>query len=151
MAISSEKVTELTTRLPVPREHEPRAEIFFVFTSPGLTTAALKKAGDLAAHLRARVLILLARVVPYPLAIVNPPVATTFDEAQIRSIATGCPAETRVLLCLCRDEWDMLSMALTPNSIVVLGRRRKWWPTRETRLAKRLRLAGHHVIFAETE
>jgi len=150
MATSPAQLIELTTRRRLRHEPEASAEIFVVFTSPRLTTAALKKAGVLAGRLRAHALMLLARIVPYPLALVTPPAALSFDEGRIRSIA-GCPVETRVLLCLCRDEWDMLTMALTSNSIVVIGRRKRWWPTREARLARRLRHAGHFVIFAEAE
>lgn len=151
MAINSEKVIECFTSQPAPHEHETRPEIYVVFTSPSLTMAALKKAGVLAGSLRARVLMLLARVVPYPLAIENPPIAMSIDEARIRPIATWCPAEARVLLCLCRDEWDVLRISLAANSIVMLGHRKRWWPTREAKLARRLRHAGHHVIFAEAE
>jgi hypothetical protein len=40
---------------------------------------------------------------------------------------------------------------LSTGSIVVLGGRKRWWPTREKKLARQLRRAGHEVVFKETE
>jgi hypothetical protein len=58
--------------------------------------------------------------------------------------------ETTVRLFLCRDAWDILRRVLSPNSLVVVGGRRRWW-TREVRLERRLRGLGHHVVLAEKE
>jgi hypothetical protein len=45
----------------------------------------------------------------------------------------------------------MLLRTLSPNSLVVIGGRKKWWPTNEKLTARRLRKAGHKVLFIETE
>jgi len=37
---------------------------------------------------------------------------------------------------------------LKPDSLIVIAGNRRWWPTRETRLARRLQRA-HQVIFQE--
>jgi len=133
-----------------PRNADPRLEIFVVFTALELTAAALKKACALAGNLGARIVVLAARIVPYPLALTAPPVQPSFDESRLRRIVAGCPVETAVVLCLCRDLWQSLTLALTPNALVVLGVRKRWWPTREARLARKLRRAGYEVITAET-
>lgn len=135
---------------PWPGDPSSRLEIFVVFTTLELTAAALKKASALACNLGARIVVLAARIVPYPLALTTPPVQPSFDERRLRRIAAGCPVETTVVLCLCRDLWQSLILALTPNALVVLGVRKRWWPTRETRLARKLRRAGYEVITAET-
>jgi hypothetical protein len=44
----------------------------------------------------------------------------------------------------------MLTAVLDPNSLVVVGGRKRFWPTQEELLAKTLRRQGHEVIFAET-
>ena len=54
--------------------------------------------------------------------------------------------KTTVHLYLCRDRVATLLHVLAPNSLVVIGRRRRWWPTAETRLAKVLRSNGHQVV-----
>ena len=70
---------------------------------------------------------------------------------QLRVIADKSAVETIVRIYLCRDRWQALEQALRPRSVVVIGGRKRWWPTRESRLARRLRRAGHEVILAETE
>jgi len=40
---------------------------------------------------------------------------------------------------------------LKVGSIVILGGRKRWWPTKEERLARQLRRAGYEVLFKETE
>jgi len=133
-----------------PRDTESRLEIFVVFTTLELTAAALKRASALACNLGARIVILAARVVPYPLALTTPPVQPSFDERRLRRIAAECSVETTVILCMCRDLWQSLTLALTPNALVVLGVRKRWWPTRETGLARKLRRAGYKVVVVET-
>ena len=56
---------------------------------------------------------------------------------------------TGVRLYLCRDQTEALRSVLKPHSLVVIGGNRGWWPTREKRLARQLRRAGHEVVFAE--
>jgi hypothetical protein len=40
---------------------------------------------------------------------------------------------------------------LSPRSLVIVGGRKRRWPTAEERLARQLRRNGHEVIFTETE
>ncbi len=126
--------------------------ISVVFTSVESTLAALKEAGTLASSLRARITLLVPQVVRYPLQLENPPVPVDFSKERLRAIASQCPVETSVHLYLCRDKIPTLISALKPRSIVVLGgRKRWWWPTRDEALARALRRAGHEVIFRQTE
>jgi hypothetical protein len=66
-------------------------------------------------------------------------------------IAGESRVETIVQVCLCRDGRQTLEDLLRPHSLVVLGGRKHWWPTRESAMARRLRRAGHEVILIETE
>jgi hypothetical protein len=47
----------------------------------------------------------------------------------------------------------MLSKVLPPHSLIIMGKPRKWWPSRAGKLARKLRKkgSGNEVIFAETE
>jgi hypothetical protein len=126
-----------------------RLNISVVFTTVEATLAALRKAGTLAGRLRARITILVPQIVPYPLPLTSPPVLLDFNERRFRLIAEQTPVETTVRLYLCRDRRDMLKGALQPNSVVVLGGPKRWWPTSEKRLARALRHAGHEVVFEE--
>jgi hypothetical protein len=74
-----------------------------------------------------------------------------FQEKRFREIASNSPVDIRVQLYLCRDALETLRRALKPHSLVLLGGRKRFWPTRERSLVRKLRQAGHEVIFDETE
>jgi len=128
-----------------------RLNVAVVFTTVASTLAALKKAGTLATELNTHITVLVPQVVPYPLPLESPPVLLEWNERRIRVMAEESPVETTVKLYLCRDRLAALLTALQPRSVVVIGGHKRWWPTSETRLARKLRSAGHEVILAETE
>jgi hypothetical protein len=130
---------------------EPRLNITVVFTAVDATLAALKEAGRLADRLGGRIELVVPQVVPYPLPLSSPPVLLDWNERRFHVIATDSHVETKVSLYLCRDRVETLIATLRPESVVVIGGRKRWWPTSESRLARALRRAGHEVIFKETE
>jgi hypothetical protein len=132
-------------------EQESELSITVIFTSVAATVAALKKAGSLAESLGARITLVVPQIVPYPLPLTSPPVLLEFHEKRFREIATESPVDIRVQLYLCRDGLEMLRKALKPHSLVIVGGRKRFWPTREKTLARKLGRAGHEVIFTETE
>jgi hypothetical protein len=73
-----------------------------------------------------------------------------FTHKRLGVVATDIPVETTIRTYLCRDRLVTLSVVLKPGSIVVIGARKKWLPTREKTLARRLRRFGHDVILTET-
>jgi hypothetical protein len=136
---------------PAADEAEPRLNIAVVFTSVESTLTALKKAGALADRLSGRITLVVPQVVPYPLPLESPPVLLDFTERRFRAIASESPVETTVRLYLCRDALETLKAVLPPRSLVVLAGRKRWWPTAEKRLARKLGREGHEVVFTETE
>ncbi len=136
---------------PAESESDRRLNIAVVFTSAAATLAALKEAGTLASSLGARVTLIVPQVVPYPLPLESPPVLLDFNENRFRQIAAESPVETTVQIYLCRDSLTTVMKVLTPSSLVVIGGRRRWWPTRERSLVRRLRKAGHEVVFKHME
>ncbi len=155
------KVTEMAARqwtfrvTPTPEAMIPaadtpgrRLEVVVLHTTTPGTLHALGTAAGLANGLGARIRLLVPQVVGYPLPLNAPPVPAEFTERRFRTIAAGAAIETRIDLRLCRDRWETLKSALGVQSLVVLGGRRRWWPTSETWLAARLRRLGHRVIFA---
>ena len=121
-----------------------------IFTSVEPTLRALQEAGALARRLDARVTLVVPQLVPHPLPLTSPPVLREFNERRFRIIAGATMVETDVLIYLCRDRWDALAIALKPHSLVVIGGHRRWRSSEE-RLARKLRRAGHVVIFLEVE
>ena len=153
MSLAFEKILAPATGTEQPStgQTESRLNIAVVFTSIESTLAALKEAGALASSLGAWITLLVPQVVPFPLPLESPPVLVEFNERRFRVIASQSPVETNVQIYLCRDPLETLTNALITGSIVVLGGRKRWWPTREKKLARQLRRAGHEVVFKETE
>jgi len=154
MSLAFERIlapaTGQPSRPPVEKA-DKRLNVAVVFTSIEATLAALKEAGTLASSLGARITLLVPQVVPYPLPLESPPVLVVFNERRFRVIASESPVATNVQIYLCRDSFEALASVLSPGSLVVLGGTKRWWPTREKSLARKLRRAGHEVIFKETE
>jgi hypothetical protein len=136
---------------PAAERTDQRLNIAVVFTSVQATLAALKEAGNLANNLGARITLIVPEVVPYAVPLDTPPVLVEFNENRFRVIASESAVETSVRICLCRDRFVGLGSALNPGSIVVLGGPKRWWQTKNQRLASDLRRAGYEVIFKETE
>jgi hypothetical protein len=134
---------------PAYRASGHRFEVSVVFTSPDATAAALKVADALAKGLTARISLIFPQVVPYPLPVDNPPVSSEFCEGRLSKIANESRVETTIFFYLCRDRLATLRAVLKRGSIVVIGGRRKWWPTPEESLAGKIRRWGHEVIFTE--
>ena len=154
MALALEKVLAPSVGYPATpaiEETASRLNVAVVFTSVEATLAALKQAGALANRLRGRITLVVPQIVPFPLPLTSPPVMLDWNERRFRVIASESPVETTVMIYLCRDRVETLTTVLTPRSLVVIGGRRRWWATAEQRLARRLRRAGHEVIFTETE
>ena len=154
MALALEKMIAPMTGVPArpyAEEADSKLDISVVFTSVDATLSALKEAGNLAATLGGRITLIVPQVVPYPLPLTTPPVLVDFNERRLRVIASRCRVETRVSIYLCRDPLETLQSVLKPHSLVVLGSRKRWWPTPEKRLAKKLRRFGHQVVVTERE
>lgn len=154
MSLAFERVFASKAAFPLPaqtEETEPRLNISVVFTTVEATLEALRRAGDLASRLSGHITLLVPQVVPYPLPLTSPPVLLDWNERRFHVIASESPVDTKVLLYLCRDRVETLMRVLTARSLIVIGGRKRWWPTAETRLARKLRRAGHEVIFTETE
>ena len=130
------------------RESEEHGlSIMVVFTTVPATLIALEQGGQLAQQLGARIRIVVPHVVPYPLPIDRPPVDPEFRLRRFRTVSIQGAIETQIEVRLCRDSDHAVMQGLPPRSVILIGGRKRWWPTRERRLAKRLARVGHHVIF----
>lgn len=123
-----------------------RLEINVLCTSVPATVRAMERAVEFAHGLNARVHLLAAQEVSYAVPLESSPVAVEFQEALFRKIAQSCDVETRVDIFLCRDAEQTFLQHLPRHSLVVLGSPKRWWPTREERLARHLRRSGHEVV-----
>ena len=115
------------------------------YTTPELTRAALRHAAvciDLAVH----VVVADIQVVPFPCSFDTPPINKEFSERRLRELLreTGLPGHAAVLYA--RDWLEGFKRLLEPGSLVVLATQRRWWPTRERKIARSLAKAGHQVM-----
>ncbi|MDP8988824.1 MAG: hypothetical protein M3N41_01925 [Acidobacteriota bacterium] len=121
-------------------------EIVVIHTKPSETLSALRMAAELASGL-APVRLLAVQVVPYPLDLYAPPVSTQFLESHYAQLVSQANINASVDIRLGRDAGDAIECGVGPHSVVVIGGRRRWWPTATMRLARRLERLGRQVVF----
>ncbi len=131
-------------------EHSCALPLTVLFTTVPDTLAALREAAHWAHQLGACIRILVPHVVPYPLPIEQPRVDPRFRLRHLRTICEHSSVMTYIEIRLCRDACQCVQEALLPHSLVVVGGRPSRWPfTYEKRLGRKLRNAGHQVVFAD--
>ena len=129
-------------------------EVNVIFTDEASTSAALGVAQSLARDLGARIHLQYAVTVPFQLPLERPGVSVSFLQEQLRKVLADLEKdgfEPKAHLYLCRDRVRALRQALKPNSLVVIGGRKHWWPTPESRIARALRAEGHRVICVDSK
>jgi len=103
----------------------------------------------LASKLSARISLLAAHVVPYPLPLLDPAVRPEFLERSLLHLALSHDVETNVQIYLCRDSVETLNRVLPAGATVVIGGRKRWWRTAEQRLARALAHHGRSIFFID--
>jgi hypothetical protein len=127
-----------------------RLSVNVLATTHDGTRCALGIAKRLAGRLDAQVVLLLPRLAS---------LAGGFDPTsqerntlvdKHRALAADVGVHAKVLFCVCHRYDDVVHQMLGRSSLLVLGgRKRIWWPTREERLVSRLTKEGYPVVFAQ--
>ncbi len=128
-------------------------EVNVIFTDPPATAAALQFAQSLARELGACLRLRAAIAVPLRLPLDAPQISVAFLQETLRKLASEIERDAfdpAIHLYLCRDRVPALVLALRPNSLVVIGARKRWWPAAESRMADALESKGHRVIFVDS-
>jgi hypothetical protein len=125
--------------------------VFVIFTSIGRTLIALEKASQLAKPLKSGIEILAVQTVPFTLPLDDPSVPFEFLVRRLEEMAAQFPVPIKISAYLCRDQLEALKLVLNCYCPVVMGFRKRWWPTRDERVARKLRRAGYNVILVESE
>lgn len=136
-------------QIPSPECGTEKLDINVIFTECQTTRAALKTAAELSRDLGAKVRLLAPHHVPFSFPLDKPPVSLAFNEQRLMALAhelKGDLSEIQIHLLLCRDRVQAILRMLTPRSVIVIGGRKRWWPTAESRLAANLRSKGHQVL-----
>lgn len=143
------------SKIPVPANprgtngHYGQLEINVLFTSPEATVEVLERTGNLLRGLNARIDLIALLAVPYPLALNNPPVSVAFTEQRLLDIASQSPVDTSAHLYICRSPLEALTSVLKPGSVLIVGNRKRWWPSWEQRLAQKIESAGFQTLLLE--
>jgi hypothetical protein len=115
------------------------------YTTPELTRAALRHAG-VCSDLDVHVDLVDIQVVPFPCPLDQPPINKEFSGLRLHELfkESGLPGKAAVLYT--RDWLEGFRRVLEPGSLIILASKKRWWPTREEKLARTLTKAGHHVM-----
>ena|SRR5579871_2677100 len=135
-------------------EHQPLANrgsegrplrVVVPYTDPVLATEALTAAAELARDVEAALILMAVHVLPFPTPLECQEGIRIRLENELATVARASRADVRVKLVFARDRGDAFLGLLPRHSLVLVGARKRWWKTREERLAKRLSAAGHSV------
>jgi hypothetical protein len=120
-------------------------EIVVPLSEGALTEAVLQRAAVLTAGLQAAVRLVAVHAIPYPLPFYFPVAERAHLERRLADLASRSPVAVYPQLVLARYPDEGFRSLLKPTSIVLIGARKRIWPTREERLARSLARSGHRV------
>jgi hypothetical protein len=123
-----------------------------VYTCPETTLPALRAVDSLARDLSVTVHIRAMVAVPRQLAIDFGLNSVQFVKRFLSDLVERVGSrhcEYVLHIYLCRSRVETLLRVLQPSSLLVIGGRRRLWPTAERRLAEAAISAGHRVAFVD--
>jgi|BarGraNGADG00312_2_1021985.scaffolds.fasta_scaffold28195_3 hypothetical protein len=124
-------------------------DVYVIFTSIDETLRAVRVARRLARAMRSGVTIVHFRPIGFGAPLEEPaglsPVET--DAFKARLEAEDCDARIRV--CVCRDARQAIPSVLQEHSLIVIGGRRRWWPTPSDRWRRTLEGQGYLVVLVD--
>ena len=136
----------------VPAAAQLPLAVYVLATSADGTRTALTAASAHARDLEACIVLLVPHVVPYAQALEHPADSVGFVADRFRTLAWELGLEVTIRICLCRPEHAALAPLIPQDAVILVGgRTRRWWSTREQRLADALIRTGHRVLFVQTD
>lgn len=133
---------------PAPATDPFPMSVYVLATSMPGTRAALGAAGSYAHGLGAQIVLLVPHVVPYAQTLEHPADSVDFVADRFRALAVGIGVDVSIRVCLCRPQSATLSRLIPRDAAILIGgRTRRWWPTREQRVARTLMQTGRRVLF----
>ena len=120
-----------------------------IYTTFDETLRAARVGADLAAKMNVPLRVVHFRMMPRQLDVDRPNGLSPIESEAFTSrlLEDGISARARVYLC--RDEVKTIPYAFKPHSIVVVGGRHSWLPTRIERWRHALESAGHFVVVVD--
>ena len=124
-------------------------KVVIPYTDLEMTRRSLASAAALVRGIPSAVRIVAVHVVPFPAPFHCQESVHGFLNEQLTTLTSelDCAAEATVVLA--REYEDGYRQALEPGTTVLIAMRRRWWPTREQRLARMLTRLGFEVVTVE--
>ena len=130
---------------------EQPLHLVVLYNNPLLTARALAAAAEWAREFEAAVTLMAVYVLPYPSPLECAEGIRKRLETELTAVARSSPAAIRIKLVFARDREDACVGLLQRQSVVVMGAKDRWWPTREERLARKLAAHGHSVALIKVK
>jgi hypothetical protein len=125
--------------------------IHIIATTYDGTRAAIETAALLARASDTRFTLLVPKIVPYPLAVDQPPDPADAAIDDYRRMIDELGGRGYVRICLCRDLTEVVERLTAPGmTLVVGGPSGRWRMSPEERFANRVGRLGRRVLFAST-
>jgi hypothetical protein len=121
-------------------------EVVVPYTSPEMTEKVAERAAALSAGLNVLLKLVAVYVAPYPAELRCPAAMERHLTARLTELAERTSLPSCVDLVVSRDRAEGFRQVLPPGSAVLLGSRKRFWRTREEKLARELTRLGHHVL-----
>jgi hypothetical protein len=115
------------------------------YTTSELTRAALRHAGA-CTDLNVEVSLIDIQIVPFQCPLDRPPIDKEFSERRLRDLLQEAQLAGSAEVVYARDRLEALDRALQSESLIILTTNKRWWRTREEKLARALVKAGHRVM-----
>ena len=120
-----------------------------VYTGFDETFSAARVGADLAHRLGVPLRLVHFRSVPRHTHVARPDGVSPVETDAFAERLRREHIDARVRVYLCRDETKTIPYAFRPRSIVVIGGRHSWFPTRVERWRHALEDAGHLVVLVD--
>lgn len=132
-----------------PHHGDSGLDAHVIYTRHAATLSALSWVSRLGCKLGVRPAVLMFYVLPISLPLAWRFVPKGFLEGRVRALKESAFVDFSIRIYLCRSSRQSLRQILKPGSLVVVGGKRRWWPTDEQRLVARLRKEGHQAFLVE--
>lgn len=136
-----------------PREATPpdhRVRVLVPYTTPRVTRETLAAARAMTQGLSASIVVVAVHVIPYPAPFHVPQLVREHLEVRLAAAGEGSD-RTEAMLVVARDAEEGFRSAASEGATVLIGTRKRWWPTRESRLARMLERGGCKVVLVNLE
>ncbi len=125
------------------------ADISVIYTTADETLSALRAADELARPLKRPVRLIDFRVVQVGAPVEAPTGRSPIETNGLLDRVRAQGLDLQVEVYVCRDVRCAITHVFMDHSLIVLGGRHHWWPTRTERLRQILERRGHFVLLVD--